>query len=73
MEVLVIPKMGEAIPVEWRAQGHEEMYVVTFGGEVIAVFFNPEEAYAYAQWLEWRVDQQHELDTAQNPSLGMGR
>jgi hypothetical protein len=71
MEVLVIPKMGEAIPGEWRAQGYEEMYVVTLGGETIAVFFNPEEAYAYAQWVEWRVEQQHKLETKESPSPGM--
>jgi hypothetical protein len=36
---------------------------------MFGIFFTAEEAHAYANWLEWRLEQSHEPDSMPAPGV----
>lgn len=69
MEVTVTHKQGLEVPQEWQVLGIQQIWIVSLGGDMIGVFFDPNEAQAYAQWIRWRLEQEMEAELSPLPGM----
>lgn len=67
MDVTVAKREGHEVPEEWRILGFPAIWIVSIDGEPMGIFFSETEAFAYMNWLEWRIEQ--ELQAQQEQDL----
>ncbi|SEC56527.1 hypothetical protein [Pseudomonas anguilliseptica] len=69
MGVEIERRQGLDVPEEWRTLQIPAIWIVSINGYMMGVFFSAEEAGAYAELLELRLEQELELDEDQGPGI----